>query len=94
MINTLLGTILYGVCQYLYACSLFREIMEFDLNLLWVNWVHMNQYLEMEEALFYETSVNFCEDMRYHISKDCILHNSRPETSNLALFQRPKIILD
>jgi len=43
---------------------------------------------------FYETSVNFREGMRYHISKDRILHNFRPETSNLALFQRPKIRLD
>jgi len=51
MIYTLLGTILYGMCQYLYACPLFRETMEFDLNLLWVNWAHTNQHLEMEAAL-------------------------------------------
>ena len=68
--------------------------MKFDLNLLWVNWAHKNQHLKMEAAIFYETSVNFREDMRYHISKDCILHNFRPETSNFALFQRPKIKLD
>ena len=43
----------YGMCQYLYACPLLREIMEFDLNLLWVNWAHTNQYLEMETAFFF-----------------------------------------
>jgi hypothetical protein len=53
MIYTLLGTILYGMFLYLYACPLFREIMELDLNLLWVNWAHTNQHLEMEAALFY-----------------------------------------
>jgi hypothetical protein len=53
MIYTLLGTILYGMCQYLYAYPLFREIMEFDLNLLRVNWAHTNQYLEMEAELFF-----------------------------------------
>jgi hypothetical protein len=68
--------------------------MEFDLNLLWIKWTHTNQHLEMEAALFYETSVNFCEDMRYQNSKDCILHNCRPETSNFALFHRPNIKLD
>jgi hypothetical protein len=53
MIYTLLGTILYGICQYLYAFPLFREIIELDLKLLWVNWAHTNQHLEMEVALSY-----------------------------------------
>lgn len=52
MICTLFGTIHYGMCQYLYACPLFRETMEFDLNLLWVNWAHTNQHLKMGAAIF------------------------------------------
>jgi len=51
MIYALLGTVFYGMCQYLYACPLSRETMEFDLNLLWVNSAHTNQNLEMEAAL-------------------------------------------
>ena len=51
----------------MYACPMFREVMELDLNLLWVNWAHTNQHLGMEAAHF--LSVNSCQEMRYHNTK-------------------------